>query len=88
MAVSYIPNEDPRPPYFPAPFGDASSSQLPDYFTAVQNILEVSSQPNEEFWTENIDGSDGENEKPPCYEQAVNMSGLSASEDDLENQAA
>ena len=89
MAVSYIPDEDPTPPYFPAPFGDASSSQLPDYFTAVQNILEVSSQPNEEFWTaENIDGSDGENEKPPCYEQAVTMSGLSASEDDLENQAA
>jgi len=77
----------PTLPYFP-PFGDASSSQLPDYFTAVQNILEVSSQPNEEFWTENIDGSDDENEKPPCYEQALTMSGLSASEDDLENQAA
>ena len=87
MAVSYIPDEDPTPPYFP-PFGDASSSQLPDYFTAVQNILEVSSQRNEEFWTENIDGSDDENEKPPCYEQALTMSGLSASEDDLENQAA
>ena len=94
MAVSNIPDENldnsPAPilPYFP-PFGDASSSQLPDYFTAVQNILEVSSQPNEEFWTaENIDGSDDENEKPPCYEQAVTMSGLSASEDDLENQAA
>ena len=94
MAVSNIPDENldnsPAPilPYFP-PFVDASSSQLPDYFTAVQNILEVSSQPNEEFWTaENIDGSDDENEKPPCYEQAVTMSGLSASEDDLENQAA
>ena len=84
MAVSYIPDEDPTPPYFP-PFGDASSSQLPDYFTAVQNI---SSQPNNEFWTENIDGSDDENEKPPCYEQALTMSGLSASEDGLENQAA
>ena len=93
MAVSYIPDEDldnsaaPTLPYFP-PFGDASSSQLPDYFTAVQNIPEVSSQPNEEFRTENIDGSDDENEKPPCYEQALTMSGLSASEDDLENQAA
>ena len=94
MAVSNIPDENldnsaaPTLPYFP-PFGDVSSSQLPDYFTAVQNILEVSSQPNEEFWTaENIDGSDDENEKPPCYEQAVTMSGLSASEDDLENQAA
>ena len=87
MAVSYIPDEDAIPPYFP-PFGDASSSQLPDYFTAVQNILEVSPQPNEEFWTENIDGSLDENEKPPCYEQAVTMSGLSVSEDDLENQAA
>ena len=87
MAVSYIPDEDPTPPYFP-PFGDASSSQLPDYFTAVQNILEDSSQPNDEFWTENIDGSDDENEKPPCYEQALTMSGLSASEDGLENQAA
>ena len=84
MAVSYIPDEDPTPPYFP-PFGDASSSQLPDYFTAVQNI---SSQPNNEFWTENIDGSDDENEKPPCYEQALTMSRLSVSEDGLENQAA
>ena len=87
MAVSYIPDEDSTPPYFP-PFGDASSSQLPDYFTAVQNILEDSSQRNEEFWTEDIDGSDDENEKPPCYEQALTMSGLSASEDGLENQAA
>ena len=78
IVVSYVPDEDleksPAPilPYFP-PFGDASSSQLPDYFTAVQNILEVSSQPNEEFWTEDIDGSDDENEKPPCYEQALAM---------------
>ena len=93
MAVSNIPDENldnsaaPTLPYFP-PFGDASSSQLPDYFTAVQNILEDSSQPNDEFWTENIDGSDDENEKPPCYEQALTMSGLSVSEDDLENQAA
>ena len=93
MAVSNIPDENldnsvaPTLPYFP-PFGDASSSQLPDYFTAVQNILEVSSQRNEEYWTEDIDGSDDENEKPPCYEQALTMSGLSASEDGLENQAA
>ena len=93
MAVSNIPDENldnsaaPTLPYFP-PFGDASSSQLPDYFTAVQNVPEVSWQPNDEFWTENIDGSDDENEKPPCYEQALTMSGLSASEDDLENQAA
>ena len=87
MAVSYIPDEDPTPPYFP-PFGDASSSQLPDYFTAVQNIPEVSWQPNEELWTEDIDGSDDENEKPPCYEQALTMSRLSVSEDGLENQAA
>ena len=93
MAVSNIPDENldnsvaPTLPYFP-PFGAASSSQLPDYFTAVQNILEVSSQRNEEFWTEDIDGSDDENEKPPCYEQALTMSGLSVSEDDLENQVA
>ena len=93
MAVSNIPDENldnsaaPTLPYFP-PFGDASSSQLPDYFTAVQNIPEVSWQPNEELWTEDIDGSDDENEKPPCYEQALTMSGLSASEDGLENQAA
>ena len=92
IAVSYVPDEDfeksPAPilPYFP-PFGDASSSQLPDYFTAVQNIPEVSSQLNEGFWTEDIDGSDDENEDPPSYEQALTMSGLSASEADLENQA-
>ena len=91
-AASDIPTEDldnsaaPVLPYFP-PFGDASSTQLPDYFTAVQNIPEVSSQPNEELWTEDIDGSDDENENPPCYEQALTMSGLSASEADLENQA-
>ena len=92
MTVSYIPDEDldnsaaPTLPYFP-PFGDASSSQLPDYFTAVQNIPEVSSQLNEGFWTEDIDGSDDENEDPPSYEQALTMSGLSASATDLENQA-
>ena len=92
IAVSYVPDEDleksPAPilPYFP-PFGDASSSQLPDYFTAVQNIPEVSSQLNEGFWTEDIDGSDDENENPPCYEQALTMLGLSASAADLENQA-
>ena len=92
IAVSYVPDEDfeksPAPilPYFP-PFGDASSSQLPDYFTAVQNIPEVSSQLNEGFWTEDIDGSDDENEDPPSYEQALTMSELSASAADLENQA-
>ena len=92
IAVSYVPDEDfeksPAPilPYFP-PFGDASSSRLPDYFTAVQNIPEVSSQLNEGFWTEDIDGSDDENEDPPSYEQALTMSGLSASAADLENQA-
>ena len=93
MAVSNIPDENldnsaaPTLPYFP-PFGDASSSQLPDYFTAVQNIPEVSWQPNEELWTEDIDGSKDENENPPCYEQALTMSRLSVSEDGLENQAA
>ena len=93
IVVSYVPDEDleksPAPilPYFP-PFGDASSSQLPDYFTAVQNIPEVSWQPNEELWTEDIDGSKDENENPPCYEQALTMSGLSVSEADLENHAA
>ena len=53
----------------------------------VENIPEVSSQPNEELWTEDIDGSDDENENPPCYEQVLTMSELSASEADLENQA-
>ena len=92
IAVSYVPDEDfeksPAPilPYFP-PLGDALSSQLPDYFTAVQNIPEVSSQLNEGFWTEDIDGSDAENEDLPSYEQALTMSGLSASAADLENQA-
>ena len=92
IAVSYVPDEDfeksPAPilPYFP-PFGDASSTQLPDYFTAVQNIPEVSSQLNEGFWTEDINGSDAENEDPPSYEQALTMSGLSASAAGLENQA-
>ena len=39
------------------------------------------------MWTEDIDGSDDENQKPPSYEQALTMSGLSASEADLENQS-
>ena len=92
IVVSYVPDEDfensPAPilPYFP-PFGDASPSQLPDYFTAVQNVPEISSQLNEGFWTEDIDGSDDENEDPPSYEQALTMSGLSASAAGLENQA-
>ena len=57
--------------------GDAAacSTDLPDYFTAVLNIKDVSRQSNEGFWTEDIDADD--ESPPPCYEQALKMPGLS-----------
>ena len=91
VAVSEIPAEDlekspsPMLPYnhspHRSPFGEASSSVLPDYFTVVQNTQEVSSQYNAGFWTEDIDGSDDENQ-PPCYEEALKMTNLSATSTD------
>jgi len=48
---------------------------LPDYFTAVLNIKDVSRQSSEGFWTEDIDADD--ESAPPCYEQALKMPGLS-----------
>lgn len=84
VVVSVIPVEDlqksPAPilpfnhiPDHP-PFVGASSMDLPDYFTAVHNTREVSPYLNAKFWTENIDESELEN-PPPCYEQALKMSG-------------
>ena len=91
VAVSRIPAEDLEKSPSPlssshhsphrSPFGEASSLVLPDYFTVVQNDQEVSSQFNAGFWTEDIDGSDDEN-PPPCYEEALNMTKLSATSTD------
>ena len=95
VAVSEIPAEDlekspsPMLPYnhtpHRSPFGEASSIGLPDYFTVVQNAQEVSSQFNAGFWTEDIDGSDDEN-SPPCYEEALKMTKLSATSTDQQKQ--
>ena len=91
VAVSRIPAEDLEKSPSPlspsnhsphrSPFGEASSLVLPDYLTVVQNDQEVSSQFNAGFWTEDIDGSDDEN-PPPCYEEALNMTKLSATSTD------
>ena len=92
VVVSAIPAEDleksPTPllPYNHIPhhpFVEASSRNLPDYFTAVYNTREVSSNLSEGFWTEDIDDSDLEN-PPPCYEQALKMSQLAAFANDVD----
>lgn len=84
VAISPIPAEDleksPAPilPYnhipHRQPFDETSSTGLPDYFTAVQNIYDV--------WTENIPET-----PPPSYEQALQMATLaaSASQGDTDN---
>ena len=56
------------------PFVEAAFSDLPDYFSVVQNIdnfYPVGS------WTEDLDVSDHQN-LPPSYEQALKTSGLAA----------
>lgn len=59
------------------PFVIASSIDLPDYFTTVKNSKDVYPYVNAGFWTADIDVPDDEN-PPPCYEQAIKMSGLAA----------
>ena len=89
VAVSRIPAEDlekspsPLSPCNHSPHRSQfrEASFLPDYFTLVQNDQEVSSQFNAGFWTEDIDGSDDEN-PPPCYEEALKMTKLSATSTD------
>ncbi|XP_078345255.1 uncharacterized protein LOC144630760 [Oculina patagonica] len=85
VVISRIPTEDleksPAPilPYnhipHRQPFDETSSNDLPDYFTAVQNI--------DDIWTENVPGT-----PPPSYEQALEMASLAAatSQEDTELQ--
>lgn len=77
--ISLIPAEDveksPAPmlplnhiPRRPAFVRKAPSSDLPDYFTVVQNNDQFYSAVNEDVWTE-----DAPETPPPCYELALEM---------------
>ena len=90
VVISEIPSRDlvksPAPilPYnhipHRQPFVEASSKDLPDYFTAVLNIDEVGLSVHEGFWTK-----DKENESPPpSYEQALKMLELTDTASDVE----
>lgn len=84
VVISSIPAEDleksPAPilPYnhvpHPQPFDETSSMDLPDYFTAIQNI--------EDAWTGN-----GSQTPPPSYEEALEMATLAftSSQRDMHN---
>ncbi|KAM7438934.1 hypothetical protein ABFA07_011635 [Porites harrisoni] len=75
------------PRHEPASFvADSHSIDLPDYFTVVQqNSEDVYPSVDVAFWTEDRDVSDDEN-PPPCYEQALKISGLLTTTNDVEVQ--
>ena len=75
------------PRHEPASFvADSHSIDLPDYFTIVQqNSEDVYPSVDVAFWTEDRDVSDDEN-SPPCYEQALKISGLLTTTNDVEAQ--
>ena len=75
------------PRHEPASFvADSHSIDLPDYFTIVQqNSEDVYPSVDVAFWTEDRDVSDDEN-PPPCYEQALKISGLLTTTNDVEAQ--
>ena len=75
------------PRHEPASFvADSHSIDLPDYFTVVQkNSEDVYPSVDVAFWTEDRDVSDDEN-PPPCYEQALEISGLLTTTNDVEAQ--
>ena len=75
------------PHHEPASFvADSHSIDLPDYFTIVQKDSEdVYPSVDVAFWTEDRDVSDDEN-PPPCYEQALKISGLLTTTNDVEVQ--
>ena len=75
------------PRHEPASFvADSHSIDLPDYFTIVQqNSEDVYPSVDVAFWTEDRDVSDDEN-PPPCYEQALKISGLLTTSNDVEAQ--
>ena len=79
--------QDHIPRHEPASFvADSHSIDLPDYFTIVQqNSEDVYPSVDVAFWTEDRDVSDDEN-PPPCYEQALKISGLLTTTNDVEAQ--
>lgn len=75
------------PRHEPASFvADSHSIDLPDYFTIVQqNSEDVYPSVDVAFWTEDRYVSDDEN-PPPCYEQALKISGLLTTTSDVKAQ--
>ena len=78
VAISVIPVEDLEKspatfqfynhvPHY-QPFVETPSIDLPDYFTAVQNIDEVHSSVDAKFWARDVPET-----PPPCYKQALEM---------------
>ena len=86
-ASSFNYGQDHIPRHEPASFvADSHSIDLPDYFTIVQqNSEDVYPSVDVAFWTEDRDVSDDEN-PPPCYEQALKISGLLTTTNDVEAQ--
>ena len=86
-ASSFNCGQNRIPRYEPASFvADSHSIDLPDYFTIVQqNSEDVYPSVDVAFWTEDRDVSDDEN-PPPCYEQALKISGLLTTSNDVEAQ--
>ena len=86
-ASSFNYGQDHIPRHEPASFvADSHSIDLPDYFTIVQqNSEDVYPSVDVAFWTEDRDVSDDEN-PPPCYEQALKISGLLTTSNDVEAQ--
>ena len=86
-ASSFNYGQDHIPRHEPASFvADSHSIDLPDYFTIVQqNSEDVYPSVDVAFWTEERDVSDDEN-PPPCYEQALKISGLLTTTNDVEAQ--
>lgn len=84
-AFSLNYGQDHIPRHEPASFvADSHSIDLPDYFTIVQqNSEDVYPSVDVAFWTEDRDVSDDEN-PPPCYEQALKISGLLTTTNDVE----
>lgn len=86
-ASSFNYGQDHIPRHEPASFvADSHSIDLPDYFTIVQqNSEDVYPSVDVAFWTEDRDVSDDEN-PPPCYEQALKISGLLTTTNDVKAQ--
>ena len=90
VVISTIPAEDltkspaPTLPYYHTPrrqpFDGASSIDLPDYFTAVQDSNEVYSSVNAAVCTDDFSEPFA---PPPCYEEALKMASITSQENKL-----